>query len=82
MPQPFQNNNSTWVDVTELKTIGVRLRAKRKQMRLTQSEAAGLCNVGVRFISELENGKSTMQFDKVLKVLKRFGFAFGMREKR
>jgi transcriptional regulator with XRE-family HTH domain len=48
---------------------------------LTQSDAAGLCNVGIRFISELENGKSTMHFDKVLKVLKRFGFTINMREK-
>lgn len=82
MPQSVQNDKNTWAEVTDLIAIGARLRTKRKQMGLTQNEAAGLCNVGVRFISELENGKSTMQFDKVLKVLKRFGFAFGMREKR
>ena len=33
------------------------------------------------FISELENGKPTMHFDKALKVLKRFGFEFGIRER-
>jgi len=48
---------------------------------LTQTEAAGLCNVGTRFISELENGKPTMHFDKALKVLKHFGFTFGIRER-
>jgi hypothetical protein len=31
--------------------------------------------------SELENGKPTMHFDKALKVLKRFGFTFGIRER-
>jgi len=81
MTQTTQNYRNTWVGIADLKTIGKLLRKKRKQMGLTQSDAAGLCNVGIRFISELENGKSTMHFDKVLKVLKLFGFTIGMREK-
>ena len=67
--------------VADLKSIGALLRTKRKQLRLTQSDAAGLCNVGTRFISELENGKTTMHFEKVLKVLNRFGFTFGIRKR-
>ena len=81
MTQITQNYRNTWVEIANLKTIGTLLRGKRKQMGLSQSDAAGLCNVGIRFISELENGKSTMHFDKVLKVLKRFGFTISMREK-
>ncbi|MBW2540317.1 MAG: helix-turn-helix transcriptional regulator [Deltaproteobacteria bacterium] len=81
MTQITQNYRNTWVEIADLKTIGTLLRKKRKQMGLSQSDAAGLCNVGIRFISELENGKSTMHFDKVLKVLKRFGFTISMREK-
>ena len=81
MTQSTQNNGNTWVEAADLKTIGAMLRIKRKQMKLTQSDAAGLCNVGTRFISELENGKPTMHFDKALKVLKRFGFTFGVRER-
>jgi len=81
MTQTIQNCRNNWVEIADLKTIGTLLRKKRKQMGLTQSDAAGLCNVGIRFISELENGKSTMHFDKVLKVLKLFGFTISMREK-
>ncbi len=81
MTQTTQNNGNTWVEVTDLKAIGAMLRIKRKQMKLTQSDTAGLCNVGTRFISELENGKPTMHFDKALKVFKRFGFTFGVRER-
>ena len=81
MTQITQNYRNAWVEIADLKAIGTLLRGKRKQMGLTQSDAAGLCNVGIRFISELENGKSTMHFDKVLKVLKRFGFTISMREK-
>ena len=76
-----QNNSKAWVAVTDLKVIGAMLRTKRKQMKLTQSDAAGLCNVGTRFISELENGKPTMHFDKALKVMNRFGFTLGVRER-
>jgi len=69
------------VEVADLKNIGAMLRIKRKQMKLTQSDAAGLCNVGTRFISELENGKPTMHYEKALKVLKRYGFTFSERER-
>ena len=48
-----QHNSKTWLEVSDLKAIGALLRTKRKQMKLTQTEAAGLCNVGTRFISEL-----------------------------
>jgi len=53
--------------------IGKCVRTQRKAQGATQPEFAALCGVGVRFISELENGKSTMELGKVLKVLKCLG---------
>ena len=41
----------------DINEIGSMVKKKRKAYGLTQKEAAGLCNVGVRFLSELENGK-------------------------
>lgn len=82
MTQINQHNSKTWIEVSDLKAIGALLRTKRKEMKLTQTEAAGLCNVGTRFVSDLENGKPTMHFDKALKVLNRFGLTFGIRERR
>jgi len=81
MTKTERNIEKIWIDVFDLKSIGAMLRAKRKQMKITQRDAAGLCNVGIRFISDLENGKPTMHFDKTLKVLRSFGFILGMREK-
>lgn len=75
------NKTKNWNEVLDLKSIGTLLRTKRKQMKITQRDAAGLCNVGIRFISDLENGKPTMHFDKTLKVLRNFGFVIGMRER-
>jgi y4mF family transcriptional regulator len=54
----------------ELGDIAVRFR---KMQQLTQADIAGLGNVGVRFISDLENGKGTVQFDKVMHVLDLLG---------
>jgi len=76
-----QNYDQGLLEVQNLKTIGRVLRKKRQQMGMTQAEAAGLCNVGIRFMSELENGKPTMHFDKALKVLKSFGLIIYMRER-
>lgn len=76
-----RHKEKNWAEILNLKSIGAVLRAKRKQMKMTQRDAAGLCNVGIRFISDLENGKPTMRFDKTLKVLRNFGFVLGMRDK-
>ena len=40
---------------------------------MTQKEAAYIAGVGVRFLSELENGKPTLEIDKVLNVARLFG---------
>ena len=54
-------------------TIPVHIKAKRKQYRLTQVELAERAGVGLRFVRELERGKSTVQLNKVNMVLKLFG---------
>lgn len=53
--------------------IGEYIQAKRKLHGLTQVELAERCGVGVRFVRELERGKSTVQLDKVNQVLALFG---------
>ena len=53
--------------------IGKAIRKKRKSDGLTLVETAGLTNVGVRFLSELENGKPTVRLDKLLGVLRDLG---------
>jgi y4mF family transcriptional regulator len=53
--------------------LGSIIRQKRKADGLTISDAASLCGVGYRFLSELENGKETAEIGKVLKVLSGLG---------
>lgn len=53
--------------------LGRLVKQVRKAAGMTQAEAAGACGVGVRFFSELENGKASVQFDSVLAVLNGLG---------
>ncbi|MGI6781755.1 MAG: helix-turn-helix transcriptional regulator [Acholeplasmataceae bacterium] len=54
----------------DAKTIGNLVRKKRKELGLTQAYLAAVANTGVRFISDLENGKPTVELEKTLNVLK------------
>ena len=53
--------------------LGKILRSKRKALGMTQVRAAGLLGVGIRFLSELERGKPTVEIGKVLQVVRRLG---------
>ncbi|MBQ1176401.1 MAG: helix-turn-helix transcriptional regulator [Paludibacteraceae bacterium] len=53
--------------------IGEYIKQKRKLFRLTQIELADRTGVGIRFIRELEKGKTTVQLNKVNQVLELFG---------
>ncbi len=50
------------------------LKYHRKRLNLTQEELANKAGVGIRFIREMEQGKQTLQLDKVNQVLSLFGF--------
>ncbi len=49
------------------------VKEKRKKLKLTQVELAEKAGVGIRFIRELEQGKETLQLNKVNQVLRLFG---------
>ena len=53
--------------------IGKLIQAERKRQGITQLQLAGLAGTGIRFISDLENGKGTIQIQKLLKVVQTLG---------
>jgi y4mF family transcriptional regulator len=53
------------------------LKDKRKLTNLTQPELAAKAGVGLRFVRDLEQGKTTLKMDKVNQVLKLFGHELG-----
>lgn len=50
------------------------IRFQRKKLGITQEELATKAGVGIRFIRYLEQGKSSLQLNKVEQVLHLFGF--------
>ena len=54
-------------------TLSNFLKNKRKQLNMTQQQLAEKAGVGLRFIRDLEQGKTTLRMDKVNQVLKLFG---------
>lgn len=53
--------------------IGKLVQTERKRQGVTQLQLAGMAGTGIRFISDLENGKGTIQVQKLLKVLHTLG---------
>ena len=73
--------NSVKILVKSVTDIGGAIRSRRKGDGLTLVDAAGLCNVNYRFLSNLENGKPTVRLDKVLQVLAALGLEFEIKER-
>lgn len=53
--------------------IGALVKKMRKEQGLTQVQLAAVAGVGDRFVRELEQGKETCQWGKVLHVLSMLG---------
>ena len=54
--------------IANAEDIGRIVRRKRKADGLTLEEAAAVCGVSYAFLSALENGKQTVQLNKLLQV--------------
>ena len=53
--------------------LGLAVASARKSRGFSQQQFADLAGVGRRFVSDLENGKSTAEIGKVLQVLTALG---------
>ena len=56
-----------------METIGKQIQTLRKKADLTQEEFAKRVGVGLRFVRDLEQGKSSVRLDKVNQVLEFLG---------
>jgi y4mF family transcriptional regulator len=64
---------------TSTQALGAALRKERKKHKLTQADVAFAAGVGIRFLSDLESGKPTVQLEKVLQVVAVLGGALLLR---
>ena len=63
------------LEVTEMKQIGEIVRKIRKSQKVSQTVLSQDSNVGLRFVGDIERGKPSVQFDKLMAVLTSLGIA-------
>ena len=58
-------------------SLSKHIKDLRRQENLTQQDLADRAGVGIHFVRDLEQGKTTLRMDKVNDVLKLFGEELG-----
>ncbi|GAB1484588.1 hypothetical protein MASR2M78_34060 [Treponema sp.] len=61
--------------------LGSLIRLRRKKLGYTQAQVAELCGTGTRFISDLENGKASIELGKAITVAASLGIDITAKER-
>ena len=72
-PQPALSSPSARRRVSSPADLGQFVRERRAEMSLTQQDLADAAGTGRRFISELEGGKATLEFGRIIQVCRILG---------
>ena len=78
---PIGNPADAQTPIRSSVELGAVIREQRKRLALKQLDLAGLGNTGNRFIVDLENGKPTVQLQKVLDLMDLLGLEVVVRTK-
>ena len=75
---PFKNpakvgRKVDMIQIDSMSEVADSVRRARKEQGVSQTVLAQLSNVGLRFLCEVEHGKRTVRFDKLLSVLTSLG---------
>ena len=69
-------SSTSWLpeqDISHAQDLGSLVRLARKKAGIPIDQAALLAGVSKQFMSDLEAGKPTLQFDKAVMVARKFG---------
>lgn len=58
--------------------LGAVLRARRRELALTQVETADLADISTRVLSDLENGRETVRLDILAAVANALGLSLNL----
>lgn len=67
------------ISVANSTDLGRAIRARRKEIGLNQTDLATAANTSLRFVSEVERGKSTARVEGVLRLLGALGLDLELR---
>jgi len=74
----MSNQGSKIYNSTE---VGVRIKARRKELGYTQAQLASMMGFSPRLLSEIERGKDTVGIQKVLDLLTALGIDIALTER-
>ena len=63
------------LEINEMTQIAEVVRKTRKKQKVSQTVLSQASNVGLRFVGDIERGKPSVQFDKLLAVLTSLGIS-------
>ena len=63
------------LEISEMMQIAEAVRKTRKKQKVSQTVLSQASNVGLRFVGDIERGKPSVQFDKLLAVLMSLGIS-------
>ncbi len=59
--------------ISDSKAFGQALRARRKELGYTQAYVSEVSGLSISFISDLENGKRTIELDRAIRLANLLG---------
>ena len=66
-------NQVSVMKITDVKDIGLEIKKRRKALGYTQADISDYTGLSISFIADVEHGKSTVEFGKVLKLVNILG---------
>lgn len=79
---PFgKNMGAVFMIVSTAKEFGAAIRARRKELGLTQAALAEFTGFSISFLSDLENGKETAELGKALYLVNLLGLDAELRKR-
>ncbi len=68
-------------NVKDMKSLGDTIRKRRRELGYTQAYLADYADVSASFLSELENGKETIQAGKMMEIISLLGLDMCIRNR-
>ena len=67
--------------ITDAKSFGEAIKNRRKKLGYTQKYISEFMGVSISFLSDLENGKKTIELEKALAVANQLGLDVELNER-
>ena len=68
--------------ITDTKSLGEEIRARRKELGYTQLKITEMTGISASFLSDLENGKTTVEIGKAIDLINLLGMNLNLENRK